>query len=245
MLPFKDQRFLDISLLVLGFLGAVWFFVDMENYHPLSIVEINLDEERAISTADSLFHFWEYQQVNLKKRAYVEADNDLIDRIQSAYGRKNYLLTNDSENYRSLPLYRWAVDQFLVTKEGAVNAVSFELSKEGELLSVNVDNDIVSEQRPSNRKLIRAGFGEISGYNIQKEDSIITNLLDFQHMGSSSLDGFEILLMSDKHDQGNFVWQGAEWYLNNSYWKRFNFRQDSLVFDDDGQVRYAQLKFRV
>lgn len=243
MLPFKDQRFLDISLLVLGFLGAVWFFVDMENYHPLSIVEINLDEERAISTADSLFHFWEYQQVNLKKRAYVEADNDLIDRIQSAYGRKNYLLTNDSENYRSLPLYRWAVDQFLVTKEGAVNAVSFELSKEGELLSVNVDNDIVSEQRPSNRKLIRAGFGEITGYNIQREDSIITNLLDFQHMGSSSLDGFEILLMSDEHDQGNFVWQGAEWYLNNSYWKRFNFRQDSLVFDDDGQVRYAQLKF--
>ena len=49
--------------------------------------------------------------------------------------------------------------------------------------------------------------------------------------------------MSDEHDQGNFVWQGAEWYLNNSYWKRFNFRKDSLVFDDDGQVRYAQLKF--
>ena len=243
MFSFRNQRLKDIFLLVLGFLGVVWFFTDMKNYHPLSILEVKFNADQAISTADSFFYNWEYQPANLKKRAFVTADKDLIDRIQSAYGRETYLTNNVLEDYCSLPLYKWAVEEFSVTKEATKKSVSFELSKEGELLSFRVDNDFISDQRPSNRKLIRAGFGEISEYDFQKEDSIITTLLDFQHMRSRPIEGYEILQMASEKDQINFVLQGAEWYLNNSYWKRFNFRKDSLRFDDDGQVRYARIKF--
>jgi len=112
MFAFHDPRFKDILLLVLGFFGILWFFYDMKNHHPLSAIEIKMNAEEAISMADSIFYNWEYQPTKLKKRASVEADNILIDRIQSTFGREKYLSNSDTENYQLLPLYTWKVEEF-------------------------------------------------------------------------------------------------------------------------------------
>ena len=142
MFAFHDQRFTDILLLLLGFFGVLWFFYDLKNHHPLSAIEIKMNAEEAISMADSIFYNWEYQPENLKKRARVSADDDLINRIQSAYGRKKYLSNNDTDNYQILPLYTWSVEEFQVTKDEVETAVKFDLSGDGEVVSFDVsDND--------------------------------------------------------------------------------------------------------
>lgn len=243
MFAYHDQRFRDILLLALGFFGVVWFFFDMKNHHPFSSIEVRMTAEEAIAHADSIFYNWEYQPVNLKKRAFIEADENLIDRIQAAYGREKYLSNTGSENYQQLPLYRWAVEEFSVTKEDVQDAVSFELSRDGELVSFKVSDEIIEEQTPANRKLIRAAFAGTPGYNRQREDSIISNLIEFQHMRAIPENVYEILLIAGDQDEGNFVWRGAEWYLENSYWKRFNFKRDSLHFTEDRNFRFARLNF--
>ncbi len=243
MFAFHDPRFKDILLLVLGFFGILWFFYDMKNHHPLSAIEIKMNAEKAISMADSIFYNWEYEPENLKKRASVTADDDLINRIQSTFGRKKYLSNIESENYQVLPLYTWSIEEFKVTKEEVETAVQFDLSGDGELVSFSVSDNVIADQTPFNRKLIRLAFGNQEGYNIQKEDSIISSLVDFQHLRSSPNSAYEILLVAGEQDEGNFVWRGAEWYLNNSYWKRFNFKRDSLAFDDNGTVRFAKVFF--
>ena len=184
MFAFRDQRFLDILLLVLGFFGVLWFFYDLKNHHPLSAIEITMNAEEAISMADSIFYNWQFEPENLKKRARVTADDDLINRIQSEFGRDKYLSNNDSENYQILPLYTWSVEEFQLTKEDIETAVTFDLSKDGELVSFDVSNDVIVRQTPFNRKLIRLAFGNTPDYSVQKEDSIIANLIDFQHQRS-------------------------------------------------------------
>ena len=100
MFAFHDPRFKDILLLVLGFFGVLWFFYDLKNHHPLSAIEIKMNAEEAISMADSIFYNWQYEPAKLKKRARVTADDDLINRIQSEFGRKKYLSNSESENYQ-------------------------------------------------------------------------------------------------------------------------------------------------
>lgn len=241
MFAFHDQRFRDILLLALGFFGVIWFFYDLKNHHPLSAIELKMDTKEAISMADSIYYNWQYEPENLKKRAVVNADDDLINRIQSTYGREKYLSNNDLDNYQALPLYTWEIEEFNVTREDVETAITFDLSKDGEVVSFSVSDDVVRRQTPFNRKLIRLAFGNDSDYTLQKEDSIITSLVDFQHLRSIPSNIYETLLVDGEKENGNFVWKGADWYLKNSYWKRFNFQKDSLAFDDDENVRFARL----
>lgn len=243
MFALHDQRFRDILLLALGFFGLLWFFIDMKNHHPLTSIEYLMDESKAVATADSIYFNWEYKQENLKKRATVNANEDLINQIQAQYGRQKYLSNSESENYQVLPLYTWAIEEFRVTGENIETAVEFDISKEGELVAFKVSDEVIERQTPFNRKLIRQAFLEQISGSLQKEDSIITQLVDFQHLRNTSINIYQQLLISGEAEQTNFVWQGAERYLKNSYWKRFNFKKDSLSFDDDGTVRYARLFF--
>jgi len=241
MFAFHDQRFKDILLLVLGFFGVLWFFFDLKNHHPMSAIDLKMDEKAAIAMADSIFSGWDFHPEQLKKRASVNAENELINRIQATYGRQKYLSNNDSEDYQTLPLYTWSIEEFEVTKEDVITAVSFDLSKNGELVSFKASDEVIERQTPFNRKFLREAFGKQPGYNSQIEDSLITNLVDFQHLRTSPVSAYEILLVAGEEHQDNIVWRGADWYLKSSFWKRFNFKKDSLSFDDDGKFRYAKL----
>ncbi|MBO6794421.1 MAG: PP2C family protein-serine/threonine phosphatase [Balneolaceae bacterium] len=243
MFALHDQRFRDILLLALGFFGLLWFFIDMKNHHPLTSVESLMDESKALATADSIYFDWEYKPENLKKRAVVNANEDLINQIQAEYGRQKYLSNTDTENYQALPLYTWAIQEFRVSGDNVETAVEFDISKDGELVAFQVSDEVIARQTPVNRKLIRLAFPKIILGNAQREDSVIAQLIDFQHIRTSPMNIYEMLLIDEEENQNNFVWKGAELYLKNSYWKRFNFKKDSLSFDDDGTVRYARLFF--
>lgn len=243
MFALHDQRFRDILLLALGFFGLLWFFIDLKNHHPLTSIEYLMDESKALATADSIYFNWDYKPEDLKKRATVNANEDLINQIQAQYGRQKYLSNTESENYQVLPLYTWAIEEFRVSGEEVETAVEFDISKNGELVAFKVSDEVIARQTPFNRKLIRQSFPKNVFGDIQREDSVIAQLIDFQHIRTSPMNIYEMLLLDQEDEQNNFVWRGAEWYLKNSYWKRFNFQKDSLSFDDDGTVRYARLFF--
>lgn len=236
-----DPRFRDILLVVFGFFGVIWFFFDLGNHHPLSTVDIRFDNEKVIEKADSIFNSWEYQAVNLKKRAYIETNASLINRIQSQVGRERFFSNAKEEKAIQLPLYTWAVDEFSVKNEQVETVLSFQLSREGEVVSFEVDDELLRSQTPFNRKLLRFGLKELDGTNRQKEDSLIAKLIEFQHLRNTSLDIFELILVRGEDNLDNFAWRGADYYLANSYWKRFNFKKDSSAFEDDGVVRFAKL----
>ncbi|HCD51673.1 MAG TPA: hypothetical protein DEQ34_04450, partial [Balneolaceae bacterium] len=73
MFAMYDKRFRDLLLLFLGFFGAIWFFFDLGNHHPVNSLKLPLSDTEIIQRADSVFLSWQYQPVNLKKRALVKS----------------------------------------------------------------------------------------------------------------------------------------------------------------------------
>lgn len=234
-----DQRFRDILLLILGFFGALWFFFDLGNHDPISVVEIPLSKEEAIQKSDSIFTSWQYEPVSLKKRAQVNSYSDLVNNLQKEYGRGNYIKTHQTEDGIRLPLYNWYINEFSILEGERKDAFSMEISKEGELVTFEASDDLIAEQTPFNRNLLSAAF---KGRRLSKsqEDSIITTLVNFQHLRGDASSFFRMALGRDAEQEDGYIWKGIDYYIQNTYWKRFSFSKDSLVFDEDGVVRFVK-----
>lgn len=239
MFAIHDQRFRDILLLALGFLGALWFFFDLANHHPLSSVDIQLTEEGATQKADSMFLSWEFQPLELKKRARVVTYSDMIDQLQEEYGRKEFLRSMRNSTESALPLYSWSVDEFEVKENERQQAFRFSLSERGELIDFKASDELIKEQTPFNRKAIRYAAGRIRDLSKEIEDSVITELVNYQHLRTEASAFFRMTLGSGVDNHNNYIWRGIDYYVNQSYWNRFSFSKDSLRFNDDGSVRYA------
>lgn len=237
----NDPRFRDIFLLMLGFMGALWFFFDYGNNHPLSTLEINYSSEEVLAKADSIFLMLDYQPVKFKKKASITSNNELIDRIQGYYGRFKYIKNSGQENHSLLPIHNWQVEEFSVVDDQVKDAVTMQLSHTGELVSFEVSNEILSNQTPYSRKNIRSFFSSIPGYSSQVEDSIIAKLVNYQHLRTNELDLNEVPTRSLNISDDIHLWKGLEKLLKYSYWNRFTFTHDSLHLEDDGEVRFARL----
>lgn len=242
MFSIHDQRFRDILLLVLGFFGALWFFYDLGNHHPLGPLEIKLSNEEAIERADSIFLNWQYQPVNLKKRARVNSYSNLVDFLQEGYGRASFLGHMKTETNLKLPLYNWLVEEFSVQDGEIKKSFAASLSKQGELITFNIDDELIEQQTPFHRTMLRYAYGR--GQKITKafEDSIITRLVNFQHMRDdpqSSLEFISNQLQSGEEYHSSYIWEGINFYIQNTYWKRFSFSRDSMSFNDNGSFRYV------
>ncbi len=242
MFALHDQRFRDILLLTLGFFGALWFFYDLGNNHPLGPVEIKLTNDEAIHHADSIFLNWQYQPVNLKKRARVDSYSGMIDHLQAKYGRSEFIRNMKDTSPNKLPAYFWQVQEFSVDDGVIKNAFGARLSKQGELISFNVEDDLIVQQTPFNRSMIRYAYSRGREFTKVFEDSIITRLVNFQHMRDdieSSMEFISDQLDSEEEYHTSYIWSGIDYYIQNSYWKRFSFRRDSMSFNDNGSFRYA------
>lgn len=239
MFAIHDQRFRDILLLALGFLGALWFFFDLANHHPLSSVDIQLTEEGATQKADSMFLSWEFQPLELKKRARVVTYSDMIDRLQEKYGRKEFLRSMRNSTESALPLYSWSIDEFEIKENERQQAFRFRLSKKGELIDFKASDELIRQQTPFNRKAIRYGAERIRNLSKEVEDSVISELVNYQHLRTEVSAFFRMNLGSGIDNHNNYIWRGVDYYVDQSYWNRFSFSKDSLRFNDDGFVRYA------
>lgn len=242
MFAMHDQRFRDILLLILGFFGAMWFFFDFGNHHPLGPVEIKLSNEEAIEKADSIFLNWQYQPINLKKRAWVNSYSKVIDHLQKEYGRSDFLQSMRDTSRLKLPIYNWAVDEFSVVDGERKRSYSARISKQGELISFDVDDALIQEQTPFHRGMIRYSYSRGREFTKAFEDSIVTRLVNFQHMRddlSSSMEFISEQLSSDEQYHNSYIWSGIDFYIQNTYWKRFSFSKDSMSFNENGIFRYA------
>ncbi|GAB5410027.1 MAG: hypothetical protein BalsKO_23920 [Balneolaceae bacterium] len=242
MFAIHDQRFRDILLLVLGFFGALWFFYDLGNHHPLGPVEIHLTNDEVIQKADSIFLNWQYQPVNLKKRARVASYSKLVDHLQKEYGRSEYISSMKSDIGLKLPMYNWTVEEFSV-KDGQINeSFSVRLSKLGEVINFNVEDELITQQTPFHRGMIRFAYGNGAELAQTLEDSIITQLIDFQHKTDqiNELSLFDSQIVEEGSFQNQVIWKGIEYYIQSTYWKRFSFNYDSLKFNENSNFRYVK-----
>ncbi|RNC84498.1 MAG: hypothetical protein ED557_05830 [Balneola sp.] len=242
MFSIYDQRFRDILLLMLGFFGAIWFFYDLKNHHPLDTLELYHSSDEVIEKADSIFLSLQYQPVNLKKRARVSSKSDLIDHLQHTYGRSEFLTSHKSSEEQRLPLFHWAIDEFSVTEGEIENAFTMSLSKKGELISFTVSDELIENQTPFNRGMVRFGFFKGRELTKAMEDSIITELVNFQHFRTDEASAFEGLLKrlaNEGETMNDFLWRALEQYVSNTYWGRFSFSRDSVLYNDNGSYRYA------
>ena len=239
MFTVHDQRFRDILILVLGFFGALCFFFNLGNHHPLSAVEIPLDNEEAISKADSIFRSWQYQPVNLKKRAKISTYARMVNHLQQKYGRSVYLENAKNETTLKLPFYNWRVSEFSIVDGEPSDAFFVELSKDGEMVTFSASDEVINEQTPFNRDILHHAIQKGEFTKVQ-EDSIITALVDFQHLRGNAFSFFKLAMGSERNYDDSFIWSGIEYYLKNSYWKRFDFNRDSLAFDENSSFRFAK-----
>lgn len=241
MFAMHDQRFRDILLLILGFFGALWFFIDLGNHHPLGPLEIHFSNEEVIQKADSIFLNWQYQPVNLKKRARVASYSNLVDGLQKEYGRKEFISNMKDESDLKLPLYNWTVEEFSV-KDGRIEeSFSVRLSEFGEVINFKVEDELIAQQTPFHRGMIRYAYSNGAAIPKSLEDSIITQLVDFQHKTDQDND---LRLIDFRNTelgtfQNRVIWRGINYYIQNTYWKRFSFTQDSLSFGENADFRYV------
>ncbi len=242
MFSMHDQRFRDILLLILGFFGAIWFFFDLGNHHPLGPVDIKISDEEAIEYADSIFLNWQYQPVNLKKRARVTSYSNVIDHLQREYGRLEFVKMMGDTSRIKLPTYNWTIEEFSVVDGDRKKSYEARLSKQGELISFDVDDELIREQTPFHRGMIRYSYARGREFTKAFEDSIITRLVNFQHMRddlSSSMEFIREQLDSEEDYHTSYIWTGIDYYIQSTYWKHFSFSKDSMSFDENGMFRYA------
>lgn len=241
MFAMHDQRFRDILLLTLGFFGALWFFYDLGNHHPLGPVEIHLTNDEVIQKADSIFLNWQYQPVNLKKRARVASYSNLVNQLQEKYGRSEFIQNMKQDNELKLPMYNWSVEEFSVN-DGQINELfSIRLSKLGEVINFNVQDELISQQTPFSRGMIRYAYSNGRELPRVLEDSIITKLVDFQHKTDNinQISLYDTQILDEGSFQNQVIWRGIEYYIQNTYWKRFTFSYDSLNFNENSSFRYV------
>lgn len=242
MFAMHDQRFRDILLLILGFFGALWFFYDLGNNHPLGPVEIHLSNDEIIEKADSVFLNWQYQPVNLNKKARVASYAGLVNSLQEEYGRKEFILNMNDNSQVKLPLYNWMVEEFSVVDGQIKDAFSIRLSKLGEVINFKVEDELITEQNPFHRGMIRFAYGRGEKLEQTVEDSIVTRLVNFQHKRgdpNQMMSFFAEQLQSEEPYHDSYIWRGIQYYIQNTYWEKFSFKQDSLTFDENASFRYA------
>tara|TARA_Y100001935_G_scaffold217449_1_gene189573 strand:+ start:6901 stop:9456 length:2556 start_codon:yes stop_codon:yes gene_type:complete len=240
MFAMYDKRFRDLLLLFLGFFGAIWFFFDLGNHHPVNSLKLPLSDTEIIQRADSVFLSWQYQPVNLKKRALVKSYGRLIDDLQEKWDPDSVVAQLKARNGHTLPLYFWEVEEFRIDDKQRETMFKYHMSGDGRVISFSVDDKLIAEQTPFNRQMVRYGY--LGGRNIprQYEDSLIAALVDFQHLRTENSRFYNITgddVASER--QTKAIWRGIEYYLKGTYWKDFDLSQDSLEYNDDGTVRYV------
>lgn len=250
-----DQRFRDIILLSVGFLGALWFFMDINNHWAPSVLDMSISDERIIEKADSIFLSWDYQPVSYGANTKLVSSDFIVDSLQKQFGTSDFINQFRNGEKEKLPLYKRSVS-WHDGNELQNEKMSMELAKNGELVSFRIAPEIINAQTPFNRNLlIKALESDFESASIATLDTVVSGLVDYQHNREVSSNYRSMREVFSRRQVGeggsglsgylssSNIWNAAEYYIKKSYWKRFTFKRDSLSFDDQNGYKVVKAFF--
>ncbi|HKK26220.1 MAG TPA: PP2C family protein-serine/threonine phosphatase [Gracilimonas sp.] len=247
----KDFR--DLLIVIIGIAGMICYFYTMSGVHPFRVAETDLPKTEILSKADSVLQSWEYQTQSFYPIATFQSEAAFLDSIQIRTGKKDLdEFLDNSDVLRALPLYTWKINE--VYSEEAEDELTLDLTMNthGEVAAFTANQFLILEQRPFNRKAIQQIYkGEIDNYSRTLEDSLITGLLNIQHLNGTSRNGsLRRVLPEDlrifgensfaESKSSDVIWKQADYYLSKTVWNSFELSRDSIRYVDEANIRYAQ-----
>ena len=247
----KDFR--DLLIVIIGIAGMICYFYTMSGVHPFRVAETDLPKNEILHKADSVLQSWEYQTQSFYPIANFQSEAAFIDSIQIRTGKKDLdEFLDSSDVLRELPLYTWKINE--VYSEEAEDELTLDLTMntQGKVAAFSANQFLILEQRPFNRKAIQQIYkGEIDNYSRTLEDSLITGLLNIQHLNGTSRNGsLQKILPEDLRIFGDnsfaesksseVIWKQADYYLSKTVWNSFELSRDSIRYVDEANIRYAQ-----
>jgi len=203
--------------------------------------------------ADSVFQSWQYQTFDYYPSTEFVSYNGAIDSLQKKWGTREFKnRQSESAFLQKLPFLKWEVSEINNQTEDNSLEVTVGLSPAGRVVSFSASNDLITRQRPFNRYAVRTIFqNQVQNYSRGLEDSLITGLTDYQHLGSSTPSNSQALAIIDRlrelrgtQDEDvytmNNIWSLADFYLDRTIWSSFDLKRDSVELLDEGGIRFAR-----
>ncbi len=248
----------DFIVFGAGCLGIIWFFLNYKGMSPLSAIDNGISKEQILAKADSTMRAWQILPSDLKVRSELKSFEGIIDSLQNNFGTSGFIDKSKETENKNFPVYYWEIEKYL--EEDFYNSgdklAEIEVTPGGEIFSFSMSVSAVKNSNPYNIIAIKESMGldyEPSPENRLAQDSLLNVLLDFQNMrGDFSENVDRIVRLSSKlgaQRAGNQfelftpekIWDGVSHYLDDSYWKRFDFEKDSLSFKESDDLRFARL----
>lgn len=85
----SNNHFRDLLLLIVGCLGAVWFYYSYPNLDSMSTIKNSASKEAVISKSDSIITSWQFYSNNTIPRIEMESYRGIIDSLQHKFGKKD------------------------------------------------------------------------------------------------------------------------------------------------------------
>jgi hypothetical protein len=253
----SNNHFRDLLLLIVGCLGAFWFYYSYPDLDPMGSIEKSVSKESVLSKSDSVISSWQIYSDDILHKMEMESFRGVIDSLQHRFGKSGFKELTERTETRNFPLYFWKVDHYL--KEDFYNDgnrfSNALVSPQGEIVSYSIRIDAIKNLQPYNNSVIRDALGlnfETTVENRAVQDSLLIELLRFQNMSEedyrsySQIQNFAKRLGAIIPEDGEIfmqddIWDGAKEYLRDTYWKDYTFSRDSLEFQQDQGLRFVRL----
>ncbi|MEO9886178.1 MAG: SpoIIE family protein phosphatase [Balneola sp.] len=253
----SNNHFRDLLLLLLGCLGAFWFYFSYLSLDPVSIIKNEISEEAVISKSDSVVNSWQVYQGNTLPKLEMQSYRGIVDSLQHKLGKNGFRELMKNEETKDFPLFYWRINNFFKDSyyEDRQRASEVKSTPNGEIISYSMDSEAIKKIQPFNNSIIRQALGLNFETNVENriiQDSLLNELLNFQtvqgetYKNYSNILKFSEMLGATLPDNGELferdeIWNGATAYLNDTYWKRYSFQKDSVEFQQDQGLRYVRL----
>ncbi|MEX0856582.1 MAG: SpoIIE family protein phosphatase [Balneolaceae bacterium] len=214
-------------------------------------MEIDYPKEEIISKADAAFQSWQYSSNDLLKKANLTSSTEVLDSLLKKWGKKEFRIKMKEHPHLQKILYKWNVQEFNSANDNRLD-VRFGLNTMGEIVDVNISTELIREQRPLNRNAVRHVFeNQVDDYRRGLEDSIITGLVDYQHLNTANdsnskaaeiierLRGLRGGLSGEMYSMEN-IWNLTDFYLNRTVWGQLNVQRDSVELQEEDGIRFAR-----
>lgn len=251
MFSIYNKKFKDSVLIALGLVGVIWFFGSLSSIWLPSTVNLSLSTAEVRQTVEGMVEGFGYRTYGLNAYSNFVTEQDHIQKLYDLQENEKLLSAyNDKEN-AIVPIYYHSV-RFTPSSDNST-LITADISENGELVGFNANSEYIGQQKPFNRQALQLSFNlQTARENVFADvDTVISGLVDFQHGIDNSENVRAFQEWTKKYFTGsisgvqslseeNNVWRGVEYYLENSYWKKFEFKRDSLSFYDENNLRYVK-----
>lgn len=247
-MPLFTLKKINLILIATGIAGIILFYSFFPAIHPNSIVTVHQPRETIAHKADSIIKSWNFYSGELYYNIQLESESKVLDSLIKKWGRDDFRsLMQNNKNSPVDILYHWETFLYTENEDGRESVATVRSNLEGEIISIELNNDFIRNQKPVNRAAIRYILRENKiQMSPQVQDSLITALLDFQQIDNGrntdpqTMKAIQKLRMLSGAESGSSysydnVWALTDFYLQQSVWRNFELQKDSVeVIREDG-----------